>query len=252
MATETEKAAEEIKVSEEVKEEVKALVKPQGAKPIVMPAVSAEQAKRAWEAYQELKQTVLDRGEDVQIIQGREFLKKSYWRKLATFFNLSVDVVEERSEKTDKGDTIYHFVCKATAPNGRYSIGSGSASVYEKGYRNTLHNARATAETRAFNRAVSNLVGGGEVSAEEVDQDQESEGKKVSRGVGQQTITGGKATENQRKAIFSLAKKAGMEADVIKNKVKERYGLGSFTDITFNQASEVIDDLQEFKGLPAT
>jgi hypothetical protein len=38
----------------------------------------------------------------------------------------------------------------------------------EKGRKNTLHNTRSTAETRAFNRAVSNLVGGGEVSAEEV------------------------------------------------------------------------------------
>ena len=33
---------------------------------------------------------------------------------------------------------------------------------------NSIHNIRTTAETRAFNRAVSNLVGGGEVSADEI------------------------------------------------------------------------------------
>jgi hypothetical protein len=40
--------------------------------------------------------------------------------------------------------------------------------VWEFAKPNSLHNIRSTAETRAFNRAVSNLVGGGEVSADEI------------------------------------------------------------------------------------
>lgn len=154
---------------------------------IVMPAVNAKEALAAWQAYLDLKEAIVDKKTDVQFIDGKPFLKKSYWRKTATFFNLNVEVVEEHSEKL--GSTfVYHFSCKATAPNGRYAIGVGSCDAFEKAkmidgkymaynkYKkiwepaqpNSLHNIRSTAETRAFNRAVSNLVGGGEVSAEEI------------------------------------------------------------------------------------
>lgn len=149
---------------------------------IVMPAVSPEQAVAAWKIYQEMKNAIQDE-EDVQEIRGRKYLKKSYWRKVATFFNLSTEVVEEKSEKL--GNTfVWHFTVKATHPNGRSAIGTGSCDMYEKAtYKNgeyvdnydrpakpnSLHNIRTTAETRATNRAISNLVGGGEVSAEEVD-----------------------------------------------------------------------------------
>lgn len=143
--------------------------------PVVLPAVSVVEAKKAWGAYQELKKAIIEPS-DVQLIQKKEFLKKSYWRKLATFFNLSIEIVEERKEdasyESQEGkkvkDYAFHFTCKAIAPNSRYAIGTGSCSRYEKGYPNTVHNVRATAETRAFNRAVSNLVGGGDVSAEEI------------------------------------------------------------------------------------
>lgn len=151
---------------------------------IVMPAVNAAAAIEAWKAYEALKKAIIT-PEDIQPIQGKQFLKKSYWRKVATFFNLSVDIVTEKKEELEHGNTTYHFVCKATAPNGRFAIGAGSCNIYEKSKwdeksgvwltaygktsePNSIHNARATAETRAWNRAVSNLVGGGEVSAEEV------------------------------------------------------------------------------------
>ena len=153
---------------------------------IVMPAVSPEEAVGAWGEYQELKRKIVE-PEDVQMIEGKDFLKKSYWRKIATFFNLSVEVVEERKEQLGK-TFVWHFTCKATASNGRYAVGVGSCDAFEKAVLkegeyvrwnkfnktwekatpNSIHNIRATAETRAFNRAVSNLVGGGEVSAEEV------------------------------------------------------------------------------------
>lgn len=157
---------------------------------IVMPAVTGKEALQAWKEYQDLKAKIVDKATDIQIIQGKEFLKKSYWRKVARFFNLSVDSVSESHEII--GSTIvWHFTCKAIAPNGAYAIGTGSCDAFEKatktenGYQmwdrfkkawikaqpNTLHNIRSTAETRAFNRAVSNLVGGGEVSAEEVSKD---------------------------------------------------------------------------------
>lgn len=138
---------------------------------IVMPVVAAEEALKAWQAYLDLKLAIAV-PEDIQLIKGKQFLKKSYWRKVATFFNLNVEIVEERKETLvdadgNPVDAVYHFTCKATAPNGRYTTGTGSFQVSKKD--GDHHNARSHAETRAFNRAVSNLVGGGEVSADEID-----------------------------------------------------------------------------------
>lgn len=134
---------------------------------IVMPAVSPKQFVEAWKEYEQLKKALTSKS-DIQIIQGNEFLKKSYWRKIATAFNLSVEITEEHKEILDGNNLVYHFTQKATAPNGRFTYGTGSCDRMEKGRANTIHNTRSTAETRAFNRAVSNLVGGGEVSAEEI------------------------------------------------------------------------------------
>lgn len=159
-----------IKEEGKVSEDIKALtpVAPEVAhQAVVMPAVSAQEAKAAWKAYQDLKTAILE-PEDIQEINGNKFLKKSYWRKAATFFNLSVDAIEERQETLPNGEIVFHFVCKATAPNGRYAIGAGSCSDRERNRENSIHNTRTTAETRAWNRSVSNLIGGGEVSAEEV------------------------------------------------------------------------------------
>lgn len=189
---------------------------------IVMPAVSGKEALEAWKQYQDLKESIVDKEVDVQRIGDKDFLKKSYWRKVATFFNLSTEVVKEKNEKVGK-TFVWHFTIKAIAPNGRYSIGVGSCDAFEKAVLkdgkymakgkvtkwgrtsagkpfpeefeyveavpNSIHNIRSTAETRAYNRAVSNLVGGGEVSAEEVDQNavqKESETKKESEFIKEQ------------------------------------------------------------------
>jgi hypothetical protein len=153
---------------------------------IVMPVVSPEEAVKAWKGYEVLKKKII-KPEDTQLIEGKKFLKKSYWRKLATFFNITTEIIDEKKEKLGK-TFVWHFTIKATAPNGRSAVGVGSCDAFEK-YKlvdgeykyynkynkkweeakpNSIHNIRSTAETRATNRAISNLVGGGEVSAEEV------------------------------------------------------------------------------------
>jgi len=134
---------------------------------MVAPAVSAEEGIKIWKQYQDLKEKI-KMPEDVQRIQGRDFLKKSYWRKIARFFNLSVEITEEKKEELGERWFAYHFKARATAPNGAFAEGVGSCDNKEKQEDNSIHNTRSTAETRAWNRAVSNLVGGGEVSAEEM------------------------------------------------------------------------------------
>lgn len=169
---------------------------------VLLPPITGDEAIKVWHQYQDLIQKVCT-DEDYQLIEGKKFRKKSGWRKIATFFNLSVEVVEEKCEQIGK-TFVWHFTCKAVASNRRFAIGTGSCDAFEKAelkdgryvvakkvwsdrYKkmvraqdkegnyiydaaqpNSIHNIRSTAETRAFNRAVSNLVGGGEVSAEEV------------------------------------------------------------------------------------
>lgn len=156
---------------------------------IVRPAITPEKAEEAWDSYLALKQRIA-KPSDIQRIGQQQFYKKSYWRKIATFFNLSVEVNGEKKE-IEGANTIYHFTCRATAPNGRFADGSGSCDMYEKGRKNTIHNTRSTAETRAFNRAVSNLVGGGEVSAEEIEGEFVDSKPVVSQG----TVSNGKCPE---------------------------------------------------------
>jgi hypothetical protein len=59
----------------------------------------------------------------------------------------------------------------------------------------TEHNVRSHAHTRAFNRAVSNLVGFGEVSAEEIEKDTHVESQPVQQPA-QQTVRNGTAVAN--------------------------------------------------------
>src|SRR3972149_8900525 len=98
---------------------------------IVMPQVSPDEAVKAWKEYQDLKTKVVDKDVDIQKIEGKDFLKKSYWRKIATFFNLTVDVLEERRELLGK-TMAWHFTLKATAPNGRSAIGTGAWGAFER------------------------------------------------------------------------------------------------------------------------
>jgi hypothetical protein len=134
---------------------------------IVMPAVTAEEALKAFEAYQELANKIM-RPEDVQEISGKEFKKKSFWRKCQRFFNLSLELREEKRTEAKDGTFTYKFVFRAKAPNKAFVDGTGTCSSNEKGLFKTEHNTRAIAETRAKNRAIADLVAFGETSAEEL------------------------------------------------------------------------------------
>ena len=57
---------------------------------------------------------------------------------------------------------------KVSAQNGRFAFGVGACASNERNFSHVEHDTRSTAHTRAKNRAVSDLIGGGEVSAEEM------------------------------------------------------------------------------------
>lgn len=161
-------------------------VVPHEAAPVAtpMPVFGGEQMGEALRAYKGLQAT-LDKAmpDAIMEIQGRPFRKKAYWRAVRTAFQLKVvQVHEERVETPD--DWGYIVTYRATAPNGAEAEGDGACMASEKHAKQaTVHNVRSHAHTRAFNRAVSNLVGFGEVSAEEmIDEVREHHAEKVAKG----------------------------------------------------------------------
>lgn len=150
--------------------------------------VDVQAARDFMDNYQDLVKALLDKS-DYQMIRTKDGMqpkkKKSAWRKLATAFNISDDIVEEEIIRDECHRIISaKFVVKATLPNGRYSIGVGDCSIFDKvkkddekepspfelrkRFNNAEHDVLTTAHTRAKSRAISDLVGGGEVSAEEL------------------------------------------------------------------------------------
>ena len=113
---------------------------------------------------------------DVQKEGARTFKKKSAWRKLARHFCISTAVVREDRQNMapPEGLTRWTFIAtcvvKASAPWGQSAEATGACATDEETGRRkiTIADAIATAETRATNRAISNLIAMGEVSAEEM------------------------------------------------------------------------------------
>lgn len=143
---------------------------------LVAPAASIEEVLENWKFFQELKVKLLDKS-DLQRIGDSDFPKKSAFRKYATAYNLSDTIVDEVRIPLQGEHFIWKVRVKAVAPNGRQTIGVAMCSSEEKGKlydkrgRKQLraeHDVYCTAHTRAKNRAFSDLVGMGEVSAEEV------------------------------------------------------------------------------------
>jgi hypothetical protein len=133
-----------------------------------------QQTKHAMELYQQGVHSLLA-DDDWQTFQSKgethRFLKRSGWRKIALWFNLSLETVSIHIDR-DKTDRPLRarVIARATAPNGRYCDGEGGASPSDTFGQKPEHDLAATASTRATNRAISNLVGLGAVSAEELDE----------------------------------------------------------------------------------
>jgi len=145
---------------------------------IVRPVVNAVQALAIWNEFQDLKQKII-LDSDKQIIEVYDkrtnskkksaFIKKSGWRKLATCFNLTDRIVEEIKENDGANGFLWKIKVVCRAPNGRESEGVGMCASSEKTGPRILHDVYSTAHTRAKNRAISDMIAAGEVSAEEME-----------------------------------------------------------------------------------
>jgi len=136
------------------------------AEPVVLPDV--ERAARAMKLFEELKAKVMS-PQDIVKRDDMTFIKRSGWRKIALAFNVTTEILSiERS--TEDGVYTVRVKARAIAPNGRHTdqVAACDSTEFVGGMKATRHNIESKAATRAVNRAVSDLVGGGEVSAEEI------------------------------------------------------------------------------------
>ena len=167
---------------------------------VVSPDV--EGTVNALKKFLELKEEVLQENDTV-MISSKKYIKRSGWRKIALAFNVSTEIISvERDYGSDL--KICHVKARAIAPNGRVSeeIASCDSAEFQGNIKFTIHNVETKAATRAINRAISNLVGGGEVSAEEIEQ-----GENNANNGGNQTVNGSSTKKNQAGIDWDADKK---------------------------------------------
>ena len=155
--------------------------------------VDIEGAAAFMNNYQEAIKALLT-PEDYQTIANKDFKKKSAWRKLATAFRISDEIVNEQLEYDDINQIVRaRYRVRCTLPNGRTAEGVGVCSIFDKirynatknnsadtktpsnfelrgRFSNAEHDVPSTAHSRAKNRAIADLIGAGEVSAEEMEE----------------------------------------------------------------------------------
>jgi len=190
---------------------------------------------------------------------AKKFRKKGYWRATQVAFGLDIELVKEELIRLAEGDWGYIVVYRSVSPNGRSMVGDGSCMASEKkvfvkdwkAWRKngskgppplvldgdgspkidklgtaenaTVHNVRAHAHTRAKNRAISDHVGFGEVSAEEINynqRDQESGSQRQNS-----HARNGQAREEDKFAqLYGRAKQGGMD-DATWKKIHQVVGI---------------------------
>ena len=129
---------------------------------------NVDDALAQWEAYQIFTEKLLDKSDYIDI-KGKAFKKKSAWRKYARAFNINTEIISKDIIKNDKGIvTEAEFIVRATLPDCIHCDGWGNCSRREGNKNKPNHDIPATAMTRATNRAIADLIGAGEVTAEEI------------------------------------------------------------------------------------
>lgn len=142
----------------------------------VIKPLDVDQLVESFESYQAMLPRLLQTS-DYQAAGDKQFVKKSGWLKIAAAFDLETELAAPvRIDRDENGKPIRAEVwIRAVAPSGRSMVGDGYCSIDESrfssssGRQKLEHDLPSTAATRARNRAISNLVGMGEVSAEEID-----------------------------------------------------------------------------------
>jgi len=110
---------------------------------------------------------------------GKPHIKRSGWRKMARFFGLNCTIINREKIKSRDSEGEFYlwmYTVRATHPNGCHYDGEGIATSRDPFFSKkggvriepNEANIMMKAQTIAFNRAISDLLGSGEVSADEM------------------------------------------------------------------------------------
>lgn len=133
---------------------------------LLRPIADVDSIIDVYREYQCLKSRLLEES-DYQVVRGKKYIKKSGFRKLSSAFNISTSITREFRLEFE-GYFVYEITARAISTSGRYTEACASCASNEREFSHTDHDVRATAQTRATNRAIADLIGSGEVSAEEI------------------------------------------------------------------------------------
>ena len=136
---------------------------------VLRPVENIDSIKSALFDIEKIKDSLLTK-EDIVNIKWKNYIKKRWFRKLAIAFSISTEIINEKRIIYDD-IIIYDFTVRATSPLWRYVEASASCSSDERIFNHLNNDVRATSQTRATNRAISDLIGLWEVSFEEMNDD---------------------------------------------------------------------------------
>jgi hypothetical protein len=142
---------------------------------LIEPAAEITELKKHWANIQELKRSILEKS-DIQDIQGKPYVKRSGWRKLQSAFAISDRILSKEREDLGENQFLWRVEVEAFhARTGRSATGLGTCASTERKFAHPDHDILAIAHTRAKNRAISDLIGLGEVSFEEIEAESTSD-----------------------------------------------------------------------------
>ncbi len=163
------------------------------AMPMELSERQVEATVKHFELFERVKRSVLDDRVDVLYIgsQGAPvpyakrkeasttYIRKSGWRKLAMVFGVNLKVLDmDREDHEDDDGPYYLWNARVRAEHlasGKYAEGIGVASSRDQFFTRSGKRAadekdiKLKAQTVGANRAISDLIGGGQMSAEEAE-----------------------------------------------------------------------------------
>lgn len=145
----------------------------------LLPVMDIKGAQEAFKTFEKIKNEVLDAAKDISLIKGKSYVNKAGWRKIKTVFGISEEILSSRKE-IDEDKTIrwIYRVRVIHKPTGISADAEASCDTKEefsylnkeKGTKKPENMIMAMAQTRGFNRAISDLVGGGDLLSAEDEQ----------------------------------------------------------------------------------
>ena len=239
---------EEIKKLEQKRKEKEIMEQP---KEIVVkeiqPAIITlmENPEKAVAMYDSIKKNFLNllrnNGEVIKI-KNKEYVKYEGWQTIGTALGILPKIVE-----ITKNDDFYQAKAEVILVKTGVIIGSayGICSREEANWKDKPEYAIiAMAQTRAAGRALKMILSGfiahcgfEATPAEEMSEVFNDDDTPASQ---KETPKGG-ATEKQQKAVYAVLRAKGISNEEITKKLGADYGVEKISELTFKQASEIIN-----------